>query len=415
VAGATKSGYRLSDPNYPPPTVVGGGQVASGTNVLMSPGTYAANPNFVGNDCWFLKAGVYNWQGGYTNNGDFVSNELKPPDEPKINDNTNVNSKQFWNGNGAECAGAYQLNDVNGPDDLGNNNWAVVVTSVRTDSFGGTTFQRESAPSVCRTIHTHNNEVIKIDVSNVPGAASYNVYVTRAGGDCSGPWGLVENIPVVGTVSNSNTNSCPAFTGVGCTLGHESSVIDDNDIIPLFAPNAGAAPGTFGAYPPASESSPLAGNLPNENANRAAPPGGDRANENMCATAAGALATCPGAVTPGAVVYYIPNGGCLNATPVGDNYVFSGYQYNWILVYEPGTGHPPANSCSNQMGAATDSAFIGLVYTPAASVTIQKVSAFRTDETGGVIADTMTFISQLPSVIGNTDYAPVPPASRLTG
>jgi hypothetical protein len=257
--------------------------------------------------------------------------------------------------------------------------------------------------------------VVKIDVSNVPGASSYNVYATRSGGDCSGPWGLIENIPVVGTVSNANTSPCPLFTGNGCTLGHESSVIDDTDIIPLFAPSAGAAPGTFGAYPPAGETSPLAGNLPNENANRAAPPGGDRANENQCTTTAAVLATCPAAVTPGAVAYYIPTGGCLNDTSVGDNYVFSGYQYNWILVYEPGAGYPPANSCANMMGAATDSAFIGLVYTPAASVTIQKASAFRTDETGGVIADTITFTSQLPAVIGNTDYAPVPPASRLTG
>jgi Flp pilus assembly protein TadG len=58
VAGQTKSGYRLVDPNYPLPTVVGGSQTASGTNVIMSPGTYAANPNFVGNDCWFLKASL---------------------------------------------------------------------------------------------------------------------------------------------------------------------------------------------------------------------------------------------------------------------------------------------------------------------------------------------------------------------
>jgi Flp pilus assembly protein TadG len=416
VAGAVKSGYRLVDPNYPPPTVVGGSQVASGTNVLMLPGTYAANPNFVGGDCWFLTAGVYNWQGGYTNNGDFVSNELKPPDEPKFNDNTNVASKQFWNGNGAECAGAYQVDNIAGPNGLPHATWALVVTSVRIDPYNGTNHTRESAPSVCRTVRTTpGQDVIKIDISNVPGASSYNVYVTQAGDNCAGPWGLVENIPVVGTVSNSNTNPCPAFSGVGCTLGHESGIIDATDIIPLFAPNPGAAPGTFGAYPPAGESSPLAGNLPNENANRAAPPAGDRANENQCDTVAGVLATCPAAVTPGAVAYYIPSGGCLNDTSAGDNYVFSGYQYNWVLVNEPGAGHPPANSCGNMMGAATDSAFIGLIYTPAASVTIQKASAFRTDETGGVIADTITFTSQLPSIIGNTDYAPVPPASRLTG
>jgi hypothetical protein len=155
--------------------------------------------------------------------------------------------------------------------------------------------------------------------------------------------------------------------------------------------------------------------LPNENANRAAPPAGDRANENQCVTVAGAAASCPADITPGAVEYYIPNGACLNNTSFGDNYLFSGYQYNWVLIYEPGLANPPANTCSNLMGAATDSAFIGLVYVPAAAITVQKASSFRTDESGGVIANTITFTSQLPTVIGNADYAPVPPAAKLTG
>ncbi|MEP6751942.1 MAG: TadE/TadG family type IV pilus assembly protein [Candidatus Dormiibacterota bacterium] len=415
VAGITRSGYRFVDPNYPPPIVVGGSQSAVGTNVVMSPGSYAADPNFVGGDCWFLKGGVYYWQGGYTNNGDFVSNELKPPDEPMINNNQNVSPKQFWNGDGAQCAGAYQLSAFNGPNGLPHNNWAIVVTSVRFDTYNGVSYRRESAPSVCRTVRTNpGNDVIKIDISNVPGASSYNVYITRAGGDCGGPWGLVENIPVVGTVSNANTNPCPLFTGNGCSLGRESAVLDNADVIPLFAPNAGAAWGTFSSYPPSPETSPLGGNRPNENANRAAPPAGDKANENQCLTVGAIPASCPAAITPGAVVYYIPNGGCLTDTSAGDTYVFSGYQYNWMLVYEPGAAYPPANACNNAMGAATDTAFIGLVYMPAASVTIQKASAFRTDETGGVIANTITFSGQLPMIIGNDAYSPVQPGGKLT-
>jgi Flp pilus assembly protein TadG len=416
VSGTTKSGYRFVDPNYPPPSLAGASQTATGTNVLMLPGIYAANPNFIGNDCWFLKAGVYVWQGGYTNNGDFVSNELKPPDEPKISDNTSVSPKQFWNGNGAQCAGAFQVNDVSGSNRLARASWGLVLTSVRTDTYNGVSYQRESAPSMCRTVTTQfGTENIKVDVSNVPGAMSYNVYITAAGGDCSDRMGLVETIPVVGVVSNFNTSSCPLFTGGGCTLGHESLTLDSTDISNSFAPNAVAAPGAYGSYPPSPETPPLGGNLPNENANRTAPPAGDRANENRCVTVAGAAASCPAAITPGAVVYYIPNGGCLNDTSNGDNYVFSGYQYNWLLVYEPGVANPPANNCSNTMGAATDSAFIGLIYTPAASITVQKASAFRTDETGGVIAYTITFTGQLPTIIGNSGYSPVPPAAKLTG
>jgi hypothetical protein len=158
----------------------------------------------------------------------------------------------------------------------------------------------------------------------------------------------------------------------------------------------------------------LKNNRPNENANRASPPGGDRANENQCDSVGGGLSTCPDSITPGAVVFYIPNGGCLNAGSGGDNYLFSGYQYNWMVVYEPGAGNPPANTCANLMAAATDSAFIGLVYTPAASISIQKASTFRTDESGGVMASTLTFTGQLPTIIGDPrDYGPVPPATRL--
>jgi hypothetical protein len=193
-------------------------------------------------------------------------------------------------------------------------------------------------------------------------------------------------------------------------------VLDSTDLGFPFAPNAGAAPGVIGSYPPDGQTTPLKNNLPNENANRTSPPGGDRANENQCDVSSGALTTCPGAVTPGAVAFSIPNGGCLNATSGGDNYVFSGYQYNWLVVYEPGASNPPANTCGNLMGAATDSAWIGLVYAPAASVAIQKASTFRTDESGGIIADTLSFSGQLPTIIGDPqDYGPAAPASRLSG
>jgi len=171
----------------------------------------------------------------------------------------------------------------------------------------------------------------------------------------------------------------------------------------------------IGSYPPSGETAPLKSNLPNENANRAAPPAGDRANENHCDTVAGALTTCPGAVTPGAVVFFIPSGGCLSASSSGDNYFFGGYQYNWIVIYEPGAANPPANTCSNVMGAASDSAFIGLVYTPSAALSVLKATAFRTDEMGGLMAYTISFTGQLPNIIGTSDYAPVPPAAKLTG
>ena len=151
----------------------------------------------------------------------------------------------------------------------------------------------------------------------------------------------------------------------------------------------------------------------NSNAKRGVPPRGDRANENQCATVGGAPATCPGPITPGAVSLYIPSGGCLVYTNNGDNFIFSGYQYNWIVLYEPGRANPPANTCSNLLDAASNSALIGLVYTPSAAVNIPTRAAVRTEHTGGFIADTISFTGTLPLVVFSSDYAPSPPASRL--
>jgi Flp pilus assembly protein TadG len=401
IAGATRSGYTFIDPNYPPPPVVGSPQPRPGSDVVLSHGVYAVDPAFGPGLCYFLGSGVYEWQGGYTNNGAFVSNELKPPDEPNYSDNTRLASHQFWNVDGASCAGSAQVTSIGGFRGVPNGTWSFVLTSTRTSTYNGLPYFRESAPSVCYTTQVNGaSRNVLIQVSNVPGATAYNVYAGPSG-SCGGPFGLAATLPVTGTPQNGN-------------LGSESIVLDATYLGAPFGPNAMAPPDTLGSYPPSGETVPLRFNLPNENANRAAPPAGDRGNENLCQTVAGGLSSCPGSVTPGAVVFYIPSGGCLNDSSSGDNIVFSGYQYDWMVLYEPGAGNPPANTCSNFLGAATDSAFIGLVYTPSAVITVQKASAFRTDEIGGLIADTLTFRGQLPTIIGDSkDYGPVQPAARL--
>jgi len=414
VAGVTRSGFRLSDPGYDPPTVVGGAQPKPNTTVNLLPGSYAVDPAFNANTCYFLAGGVYRWTGGYTNNNAFVSNELKPPDEPRVSDNTKLAQHQFWNASGSNCAGSVQVTAVSGPNPIPNGQWSFVLTSTRTAVYNGFTYTRESAPSMCYTVSANgSNRNIQIRVSNVPGAVSYNIYAAPSG-SCSGPFGLAEVLPVVGTPANNNTGACPIYSGGGCSLGNEGITLNSTDLGAPFAPNGAAPPGVIGSYPPSPQTSPLKNNLPNENAERAAPPAGDRANENQCDAAGGGLASCPNDVTPGAVVFYIPNGGCLNAGSGGDNYIFGGYQYNWLVVYEPGNGNPPANTCANSMGAATDSAFIGLVYAPASSITITKASTFRTDESGGIIANTITFNGQLPAILFDPDYTPIPPATRIT-
>jgi Flp pilus assembly protein TadG len=407
VAGSTRSGYQAVDPVYPLPVVTGGSQPKPGSNVVISSGVYASNPAFGNGLCYFLGGGVYEWQGGYTNNGALVSNELKPPDEPRVSDNTKPAPHQFWDID-ANCSGSAQVTAVSGADRIPNGTWAFVLTSTRTSIYNGLPYVRESAPSECYTTSVNGaNSNVQIQVSNVPGATAYNIYAAPSG-SCNGPFGLAGSLPVVGTPQNNFTFSCPVYSGPGCSLGNESIVLDGNDLGPPFATNP--------LYPPPGESPPLKANLANENPNRATPPAGDRANENQCDTVGGTRTTCPGAITPGAVEFFIPSGGCINDTTSGDNYVFSGYQYNWMTLYEPGVGTPPANTCSNFLGAATDSAFIGLIYTPSAAITIHKATTFRTDEFGGLIADKITMTGQLPTVIGDpADYGPVPPAARLTG
>jgi hypothetical protein len=415
VAGQTRAGYNFADPNYPAPPVTGGPQPSPGDNVVLGAGVYSVDPMFVAGRCYFLRAGVYKWLSGYTNNGSFVSNQLRPPDEPRFDDNTQIAPHQLWDVDGAQCAGSARVTSIGGPGGIPNGTWSFVLTSTRTAFYNGLPYVRESAPSVCYTTQVNGaNRNVLVEVSNVPGATAYNIYAGPSG-SCSGPFGLAASLPVVSTPQNDNTGSCPVYSGSGCSLGNESIVLDASDLGAPFAPNAFAAPGVVGSYPPSGETAPLRSNLPNENANRATPPAGDRANENQCDTISGTLTACPGSITPGAVVFYIPSSGCLNETISGDNHVFSGYQYNWIALYEPGDVNPPANTCSNVLGAATDSAFIGLVYTPSAAITVRKASAFRTNEVGGVIANTLTFSGALPTIIGDTaDYGPVPQASRLT-
>jgi hypothetical protein len=415
VAGATRSGFRFVDPNFPAPSIVGGGQGSPNATVALVAGVYAAAPGFNGGHCWFLGGGVYDWQAGYTNSTDFVSSELKPPDEPDVSDNTLRATHQFWDTNGTGCAGGVQMTLVDGVRGIPPGPWSFVITATRTDTYNGVSYPRESAPSMCYTVRVNNSgKNIQVVVSNVPGATGYNIYAAPPTNGCVGPFGLAEVLPVSVPVLNTNTNPCPAFVGNGCTLGHESVTLDGADLGSPFAPNALAAPGTVGSYPPSSEAAPLAITLPNQNPARLAGAAGDRANENNCESA-GAYVSCPGPVTPGAVAFYIPSGACMNSTNSGDTFVFSGYQYNWISVYQPGAGSPPANGCALTLGASGNSAYIGLVYAPAASLSVPSGFAFEAAGTGGVIARLITFSGTMPAINYNRAYAPVAPASRLTG
>jgi Flp pilus assembly protein TadG len=412
--GAVRAGSRIVDPNFPAPGPTGGGVGLPGDNVVLPAGIYSALPVLNSGRCWFLSGGVYTFQVGVQNVGDFVSNELKPPDEPVYDNNAARATSQFWNSDGINCSGSFQIQKVTAAHDVPTGMWSFVVTSVRTDTFNGVAYKRESAPSMCQQVNLNNHfDAVQLTVSNVPGATSYNIYAAPPGNGCAGPFGLADNLPVGVSVLNSNTNPCPLFTGNGCSLGHESLVLDDQ-LIPPFAPNAGAAPGTTGAYPPDPELAPLAPGLPNQNPARGAGSSGDRANENNCETSGGAYTTCPAAITPGAVALKFPAGGCMSLDNAADTYLFSGYQYNWVSVYEPGAADPPANRCANTLGAAGNTALIGFIYAPSASLSVTSPYAFEAAGVGGVMSAFLSFSGSLPSITYSSLYAPVSPASRLT-
>ena len=428
AAGAVRTGYHYIDPGYPVPGPIAGGQAVPGNNVVVPAGVYALNVNISGSRCFFLAGGVYSFQAGVVNSGDLVSNELKPPDEPNAANNKLLASPQFWDGAGSNCSGSVQATSIQctGNGNCGNFNcgngqgngqgngcsaappgdWSVEVTSTRTDTYNGNSYPRESAPSMCRVVHVGNNQAIQLIVSNVPGATSYNIYASP-NNTCGGPFGLADLLPVSVAVLNNNLAGCPAFTGTSCSLGFEAIVLNGFDIGSPWAPNAAAAPGTTGAYPPSSESAPLSAGKPNTNPARLAGAAGDRANENNCETTAGVYATCPAAITPGAVAIYLPGTSCLTTTNLSDTYLFSGYQYDWISLYSPA-----GNACADSIGGALDTAYVGLVYAPGASVTNTSDDTF-VGPMGGLIASSVTFTGALPAMSYSSSYAPVPFAARL--
>jgi hypothetical protein len=371
---------------------------------------YTAAPSFGGGDCWFLSGGVYDWQAGYANSGDFVSNELKPPDEPDPADNTELANTQFWNTHGVNCAGSVQAGVIGGSGGIPNGSWSFVLTSTRTDTFNGQSYPRESAPSMCYQVDVDSGQNVQITVSNVPGATAYNIYAAPPGNGCSGPFGLAATLAVSVPVNNNRTNPCPAFNGNGCSLGRESITLDGNVLGNGFGPNPLAPAGSIGSLPPNGEIAPLGAGLPNQNPPRLSGSAGDRANENNCETSGGIYATCPAAVTPGAVEFYMPAGACLSTTNSGDTYIFSGYQYNWMSVYQA-----PANNCALTLGARGNSAYVGLVYAPSAPISAPSTFAFEAGAVGGLIGKTVSFSGTMPTIRFNSGYSPVPPASRLTG
>ena len=423
--GKTVTPASFADPRYAPPAVGNGTPAPPSNAVEVQPGTFnsLANANA---PCYFLAGGVYQFNAGYVVNSGIVSNELRPPGAPQFDNNTLPEPKPFWNDNGARCDGDYKAAGVTANPPIQAASYSVVLTSGRNDFYQGQPYERESAPSICHpAVSLNGDQVLKISVSNVPGARWYNVYVQKGGTACAGPFGWVSKFNVGGTPANNNTSGCPDLTGGGsCSLGLATQVFDGGPgpySIPsnFTASNSLAqAPRTLGAPPPTGLKQPYAGVNPNPNSTPsrstqwAVDHVGDRANENQCNSAPSLQADCPAAVTPGAVVLYTTGNFCASVPDPGDAYLFSGYQYNWLLNYISGNG-----TCLIDGSSLT--AEIGMTYAPQATINLVGTSEFAAPYFGGLIANQVTFQGGdgLPALVVpfNAAYAPAPPAARLSG
>ena len=456
VSGSQVNGFNIPDPGYASPPIDATSRTwSSSSGSVELPGTYASDPHLGGGaGCYFLGGGEYDFKAGFTILGGFISNELRPPDEPyltattatlsgtitsipvsaltvavsanstvRLGDQTFTVSSagaavgatsipvssqavsgtiasgtvvvtmsragtQFWDENGVGCASSFSLT-TQGSSGFSPGSYSVEVTAVRWEPNGvsscsgspsPTCYVRESAPSMCRTVTLASSKNIKVAVTNDPGAQDYNVYLAQ-NGTCTG----------LAYCTHTGSGGSSNVTFNSCVTGTQPS-------------------------PPDQQRLPLAGGLPNTNPAAGSPPRGDLANEGHCVDpTTGNGAACPAAWTPGAIVLYFPSGGCLDLHGGADSYVFSGYQYNRNLIFEPGPEQSSTpNTCSNTINGHGFTSLIGIVYAPAAGVQINGSNSYQATIAGGVIAWTATITGNgAVAIIADPTLRAFPSAVRL--
>ena len=469
-------GDTLGTPVVPAPTLPDPGYLAGsqqyytgvgatynrGTWTEMTPGTYGAW-SLSGPGCYFLDAGVYSWNGGYTSHGGLTSNELKPPSEVLYSKpgSTNGPSASFWGSGG--CDGAYNLSVVSAPSNGikhqgGGGNWGVELTSVRYDRFIDPTVspnpcfavpgcRRESAPSVCQQVNTldTNNSGINVNVTaNAPGAQYYNVYIDPNGCETY-PGGNRGNFSFVGTflAAGWTDGGAPPATATGpwtatlasgrggwnCPVAGVTICNIAYNNLTTPAPLCNAQSRATNCQAPQDEtapqcfaSCPAAATVPQNNNAMALeyPPynGGDVANENYCqqtppsGTGSASVPCGTAKVTPGAVQFWFPGGSCLDQNGNGSTHVFSGEQYNWIIIYQVPT-NPASASCQYQnLNGNALTQYIGTIYSPTASWNI--LGSDTSPLAGQVICYAAIVTGAANAGIDfNPNYSPAPPAARL--
>jgi len=415
---------------------------------VEQPGTYASDPKLAGSaGCYFLAGGVYDFSAGFSDNGGFVSNELRPPDEPSTaspgvpNTTTttaniaggsvtsisvnalsaaipgsttiSVGGQIFTVDNGGAIAGATSINlarnqsagaaiasgafvTIRALPQFWDSNGVGCAGSFSADPTGNGTNSLSGTWSVEVT-------AVRWAPNGVPscsGPASPTCYGRESAPSMCrtvtpGPSGNIK-VLVTSDPGAQSFNVYLAQNGSCGSLAYltnfqnsgNSSVTINSSSFPPGWPSGEPSP-------PDGEGLPLAAGLPNADPPSGTPPHGDLANERHCVDpSTGNNVACPSAWTPGAVVLFIPGGNnqtCLNLQGGGDIYVYSGYQFGRVLLFEPGPEQPPpANTCLNNVAGHGITSLIGIFYVPAASVTIIGSSNFLATIAGGIICWTAT-------------------------
>jgi len=468
----------LPDPGYIAPSQAyysgAGVFMDRGSYTEMTPGQYNSFALSGGAGCYFLDAGVYTWNGGYSSHGGLVSNELKAPNEELWGAGAGTTAQAvapFWGAAG--CAGSFTATTVSAPGNGmkhqgGSGNWGIELTAGRYDKFIDPTLgvvqnpcfnspgcRRESAPSACVQLPTidANNQGIQITITkNSPGAQYYRAYINPFG--CLPYTNPITNLP--GTPNDfsyvgrylapgfADTVGNPPAFGVGptwtgdlvnvespaypcglyatvsiCNITYNTFNIQSPHLCFAQVRSAGCETPDDETQPQCFQSCPPSAATPQENAPMELqyPPytGGDVANENYCVVSPNPgdpNAPCTTAkVTPGAVQFYFPNNTCMDQNGGGYTHVFSGEQYNWIVIYSP-----PGAVCNapggNKLNGNALTQYIGTIYTPSSSWDI--LGTDKAPLAGQVICYTAQVTGNGSAGIDfNPNYAPAPPAARL--
>src|SRR5690242_15116514 len=431
VSGSQANGWNMPDPDYAMPAIDSTPRTWNASNGSTElPGTYSNDPGLPASaGCYFLAGGVYSFAGGFTDNGGFVSNELRPPDEPFI-----TTSSAAMSGTVTSIPVPSLAVAIPASSPVWVAGQALTVTSAGAAS-GATSIPIQSTnlgsaiPSGSTVVSTARSNHQFWDANRGNCGSTFSLSSPGSGSLTAGSY----SVELTATRYESTTTSSCSAQSPTCylresapsmcrtlTLSTSGNLKVDvtadpgaTDFNVYLAPNRTCTGLTFcsrlgsgtvsncavgGAVPPDPGRPPLATSLPNTDPAAGTPPSGDVGNESHCVNSSGTNVACPNAWTPGAVEFVMPgvtgNMPCLNLRGQGDIYIFSGYNLGRIVLYLPGPEQSSVpNTCgSNKVNGNGFTSLIGVIYMPAGSVTINGNSAYQATIAGGVIAWTATII-----------------------